>query len=224
MTESYVPRMDWSHPGQADAIKLFKQQCDMYLAIKNIEEGRQVDHILLFMGTQGLQLYNSWGLLPDEQKKPTKVWEQFELQIKPKQNFRVARFFLQKFTQKEKESIDDFVSRLKLQAYKCDFRDDQELKDRILDQLIAGTSHTELQKKLLSKPKSLTLDQAIEQGSSYEASVTHMEELARVRGTANVPVHELRKSSNTCRNCGGHHSFKCRTKSLRASLVPSECR
>ena len=94
MTESYVSRMDWSHADQANAIKLFKQQCDMYFTIKNIKPDRQVDHILLFMGSQGLRMYNSWGLPQAEAKDPAKVWEKFETQIKPKQNFCVARLSL----------------------------------------------------------------------------------------------------------------------------------
>ena len=57
---------------------------------------------------------------------------------------------------KGRHNINDFVSRLKLQVYKCDFREDKELKDRILDQCIAGTSHAEMQKKLLSESKNLS--------------------------------------------------------------------
>ena len=117
-------------------------------------------------------MYNSCGLPQAEAKDPAKVWEKFETQTKPKQNFRVARLSLQTLTQKESESIDDFISRLKLQAYKCDFKDEDEMKSRIVDQLIAGTRYPELQKKLLGKPKTLTLDQAIDQGRTHEAAVT----------------------------------------------------
>ena len=92
--------------------------------MKEVKKEKQVDHILLFAGEPGLRFYNSWGLPEEDKKDPQKVWEKFETQIEPKTNFRVARLFLQRLKQEEGESFDDFVSRCKLQAQKCNFRDD----------------------------------------------------------------------------------------------------
>ncbi len=33
MSESITPRMDWANPDQGSAIKLFKQQCELYFSI-----------------------------------------------------------------------------------------------------------------------------------------------------------------------------------------------
>ena len=50
--------------------------------------------------------------------------------------------------------MGDFMTRLKLQAQIYDFRDDSETKERVLEQFISVTKHTELQKHLLSRDKS----------------------------------------------------------------------
>ena len=88
--------------------------------------------------------------------------ERFEQQIEPKHNFRVARLYLQSYRQQDCESVDDFITRLKLQAQKCDFRDDRESNERVLEQFIAGIRHMELQKVLLSTAQDFTTEQALE--------------------------------------------------------------
>ena len=67
-------------------------------------------------------------LSEEEGKDPEIVWNKFISHIQPRENFRVARLYLQKFHQQENESVEEFVSRLKLQAYKCSPRDDKEFK------------------------------------------------------------------------------------------------
>ena len=42
------------------------------------------------------------------------------------------------------------MTRLKLQAQKCNFRDERESNERVLEQFIAGIRHAVLQKELLS--------------------------------------------------------------------------
>ena len=133
--------MDWENADQSLALKLFKQKCELYFSVKDVKKEKQVDHILLFSGEPGLRFYNSWGLPAEEQKDPKKVWEKFETQIEPKTNFRVARLFLQRLKQEEGESFDDFVSRCKLQAQKCNFRDEKEFSERVIEQTITGTCH-----------------------------------------------------------------------------------
>lgn len=62
------------------------------------------------------------------------------------------------------------LSRLKLQAFKCNLRDDKEFEDRVIEQLITGTYLNELQKQLLAIDQSLSLAKAIELGKTHEAT------------------------------------------------------
>eukprot|EP00057_Strongylocentrotus_purpuratus_P020224 XP_011674698.1 PREDICTED: uncharacterized protein LOC105443347 [Strongylocentrotus purpuratus] len=210
MNESFTPRMNWEDPDRANAVKIFHQQCDLYFSVKNVAIGKQVDHVLLFTGATGIKLYNSWGLEGEDKKNPTVVWEKFETQLRPRANFRVARLYLQKYVQKERESADDYISRLKLQAYDCEFRDDTELQERIIEQFITGTRYPELQKDLLGKSKSLTLTQMLELSRTFEASQMHMAQLAEVQThiqPASIDVVRRKtNTSNKCPNCGGNHA------------------
>ena len=206
MPDSFTPNMGWDDPDRHNAIKIFHQQCDLYFSVKDVPATKQVDHILLFAGVTGLKLYNSWGLSDEEKKDPAAVWKRFETQLQPKTNFRVARLYLQKYVQQEGESADDFMSRLKLQAYTCEFRDDTELQERVIEQLIAGLTSADLQKELLGKDKSLTIDKALEIARTFEATQSHMAQLARVQPGRSVDVVTARQMQNLCPNCGVHHA------------------
>lgn len=117
---------------------------------------------------------------------------------------------MQKLRQQENESVDKFVSRLKLQAYKCSLRDDKEFEDRVIEQLIARTYHNELQKQLMAMDKSLNLAKAVELGKTHEATLLHMKELAQVQRDEAM-VYEVR-SDETCGSCGIFHSKFPRNK------------
>ena len=55
------------------------------------------------------------------------------------------------------ETADDFVTKLKSIAAKCKFRDDKEMQDRIVDQLIWGSAHKDVQKVLIGRDETLSL-------------------------------------------------------------------
>ena len=199
------PTLNWMSPNLPESYKLFEQKCNIYFDIKNTPVEKQVSYILFFTGDEGLRRYNSWGLSEEDKKKPAIVWEKFNQSIvKPSENYRVARLFLRNFHQQENENIDDFVARCKLQAYKCDFKDNHELEDRVIEQIIDGTRHTEVRKELLAKPNTLTLEQALEEGRKHEASMMHLKQLESIQETTNVCYVKTRNKSK-CWNCGGDH-------------------
>ncbi|XP_037075829.1 uncharacterized protein LOC119096928 [Pollicipes pollicipes] len=206
MSDSFIPRTDWEAADQSLAIKLFKQKCELFFSVKEIKKEKQVDHILLSSGEPGLRFYNSWGLLAEGEKDPKKVWDKFQTQVEPKTNFRVARLFLQRLKQEEGESFDDFVSRCKLQAQKCAFRDDQEFNEGAMEQIVIGTCHAEVQKELLSKDNTLHLDKVLEVGRTHEVSMRHMQQVKSMQSQdANQVAHYLQRSqkgNKTCTRCG----------------------
>ena len=123
----------------------------------------------------------SWTLTDTERNDPDHLWRKFDKQIEPKHNFRVVRLYLQSYRQEYGESVDDFITRLKLQTQKCDFRDDRASNERVLEQFIAGIRHMELQKELLSTAEDFTTEQALERSRTFETSITHMRQLAEAQ-------------------------------------------
>ena len=69
MGDITAPRMDWSSTDLSTALKMFKQRCTLYFAVKGVIVEKQVNHILLFVGEEGLKIYNSWSLPTTEAEK-----------------------------------------------------------------------------------------------------------------------------------------------------------
>ena len=138
-------------PNLVESLKFFKQQYELFFSVKGIAENKQVDHILLLSGKEELRWYNSWSFGNNsDRRNPAVIWEKFLEQIEPQVNFWIAHFCLQNYSQKETENTDDFLARCRLQVRKCKFRDEREMEERIIDQIIAGTKFPELQKQLPS--------------------------------------------------------------------------
>jgi hypothetical protein len=93
--------MDWANPDQGSPIKLFTQQCELYVCVKEVKKEKQVDHILLFISANGIKMFNSWGLTRQKKKPQKVVWNKFILHIQPRENFSVAQLYLQKLCYQE---------------------------------------------------------------------------------------------------------------------------
>ena len=182
----HVPRMDWSVNNQADTFKLFRQRIELYFKAKIIEPEDQVVHILLQVGDEGLRRYNSWTITDDERKNPGTIFEKFIEQLEPSENYRISRLKLMHFRQRQDENLDCFVNRCKLLALKCEF-EGNELNERLIELVIAGTPIPDFQKELLGKNKTFTLDEATQLGRAYEASASHVQQI-REMGTASVQL------------------------------------
>lgn len=168
---SIIPRMNWhGDPEQSIHCDMFKQQCNLYFSVKNIKKEKQVDHVLLFTGEEGIRIFNSWSLDDNERKSPDIVWQKFQNHVTPKSNFSVSRLQMQSIIQKSDESFDAFIAKLKLQALKCKFTDHVASDERVLEQVIAGWRSAKLQKELLEKGDTYTLIEAIELGRTHEAA------------------------------------------------------
>ena len=87
-----------------ESLKLFQQQWELFFSVKGIAENKQVDHILLLSGKEGLRRYNSWSFGNNaDRRNPAVIWERFLEQTEPQANFRIAHFYLQNYSQNETE-------------------------------------------------------------------------------------------------------------------------
>jgi len=109
---------------------------------------------------------------------------------------------------------------LKLQAQRCNF-DGAALEDNLVDQLIKGTAHVPVRKKLLDQdPRTLTLDKAIDLAHIYEATQSQMHQLSHVEKSIDALRINPKKRSKSrhsrpkakqCFFCGGkqHNRSEC---------------
>ena len=169
------------------------------------------------MGLTRLKKFNSWALTEEEKKDSKIIWKKFEQYGEATQNFWISRLsvrnYKQKVTNGEAEPVEEFMARCRPQAKLCDFKSD-EMDDRLIEQLIAGTVHAKVQKELLAQDKKLTLDGAMQIAQKHEASLLHMKQLVETQSSntssAAVLVNAGKKNgvSQTCQKCGTSHSVK----------------
>ena len=89
------------------------------------------------------------------------IFDKFATYVEPKSNFRIAWYQLQGFRQSDDESVDSLMARCKKQAQKCRFSE-EEIEDRLVEQLIIGTREPKVQEALLGKEDKLKLDKAMD--------------------------------------------------------------
>ena len=230
LTGINIPSMNWSATDLPTAFREFRQYCELIFSGPLAEKTnkQKVTYLLLWVGQEGLNMYHTWTLSEEEKGKPKVIWEKFEKQLEPKTNFRLERYHLQKFKQGDSESTDEFMTRCKLQAQKCKFRDNIELEERLIEQLVIGAKHRKVQEKLLGKDGELKLDEALDIARTCEATMVHMDQLLGEK-TVNAVSHrkpQPAKSSpqnSGCGRCGLNHPKKPRDKCPAHGSICGNC-
>ena len=83
-------------------------------------------------------------------------------------NFRVHRLHLMRYRQSSNENLDDFITRARKLAKKCQFSED-ELNERLMELVIASTPHNGFCKDLLTKPVGYKISELLVDGRKFEA-------------------------------------------------------
>ena len=181
------------------------------------DESARVTYILLWVGQEGLRMYNTWDLSDSDSKKVDVILGRFKSLIEPNANFRLSRFNMQKFRQTTSESVDEFMTRCRIQGKKCRFRDALEAEERLIEQLIIGIRHTRSQEKLLSRDDMLTLDAAMDIARTHESTLADMNAFQSETSLTTHLVKQRREDGKqregrrgNCTNCNRQHpTGKC---------------
>ena len=175
-----TPSLDWTSTNLPDAFRSFSQYCTLIFdgpfAAKMEKE--KVTYLLLWIGRHG-RVYDGWTWTdPDDKFKLHEVLTRFKKHIKPKVNSYFVRYNFHQCRQTPSESVNEFMARCHVLAAKCKFTDILETNIRLIEQLIVGTKHVQIQEKLLEKGDSLSsLDAALDIARTYEATKSHVAQL-----------------------------------------------
>ena len=162
------------------------------------DPGKIALKILRRIGNEGLTYLNASGMLDADKRK---IWELFESQLKTNLNFRVHRLHLMDYRKRSEESVDDFVTRARIQALKCEF-EESELDERIIELMSAFIPTDAFQRELLGKAKGYKLTDALAEGRRFEAILAGRQEIQKRTST---PLNNVDQVGQACGNCGRAH-------------------
>ena len=131
-----LPTLNWEAADHA-----FEEWYDFlssYFVINNVSDDKKYHYILLSACHKSHELWKTWMLSADEKRNPAFVFDKFKIHMIGTINKWVMRLDLSTITQKEGESVDDFVCRLKAKANLCKFSDSTVRDEQITFQLIKG--------------------------------------------------------------------------------------
>ena len=170
----------------------FKQKFDIYITASGSEKkGDEVKIAILlnFAGEDAIEVFNTFQFAEGDEKKLDKVLEQFERYCNPRKNVVFERHQFWQITQKDSETVDQFVTRLKNKVKSCEYP--PPVDDMLRDKFVFSIRDLQVKERLLREEK-LTLEKAISMISS-EASKEQIKAMGpKEQNTENPTVNEIR--------------------------------
>lgn len=156
---------------RADAWRKWLRQFQVFLKASGVhKEPSDVQASLLInlIGPEGYDIFTTFKFAADEDKdKLEKIVEQFNAHFGTKSNTTMVRFKFFTRCQEIGESIDEYVTALKLLSQRCEF---EQLEDSLLrDRIVCGVKDTSVRDRLL-RTDELTLEKAVKICQANEIS------------------------------------------------------
>ena len=132
--------------------------------------------------------------MEEEKCTPEIIFNKFIEQLEPKENFWINCLKLMTYKQEAEESLNDFVNRCKRMTQGCSLTEHVQ-QQRIMELIITSTPIADFQKELLRKDKTLTLEETVCIGKTYEASNIYIKQLRAMVNKNNVDntnIHAIR--------------------------------
>ena len=216
-----IPHEDWSLSDAPQALRKFKNLCQLYFSgpLKEKSKEEQISFLLIWSGDEGRELASTWTLLADEKRKLITYWAKFEDYVAPRSNFRLARYKLGTIKQELSKTVDSFLKKVRILVKECKYTNPDE---HIIDALILGSNNPHVQSKLLELDDTLTLDKAVNVARTEEATNNQLQD---IRGSQVTAVDALKYGPCTgqpstqgnqakdkeCGNCGNFHDLTQRS-------------
>ena len=207
MTGPFKPPSELSLDGnQQSNWKSWKHKFEIFMAATESDKKSdkiRVSMLLNLIGDRSNEIYETFTWLNDEHKLLYKhVTEKFDAYFAPRSNLTVSRYRFFTLHQVEGQSIDEFITEVKLRSKDCQFAEDTDISNNLIrDKIICGLKDKNLQEKLLRVEK-LTLEDTVKHCRTHLEAHHQAKELAVKKKEESVDrVHENRgKGHNNLRN------------------------
>ena len=145
-------------------------------------------------------------------RKFCKYYDRFQAYVQPKSNPIFARYKLHSKIQEPGETVQQFVTALKLLVKDCKYGQAED--DVVRDRIVFGTKSAKMHEKLIDSGSDLTLERAIEVARVDEVSVQQLKKMTdeTVQGVHSVKKKNWRHkdsrfkaATRTCGRCRRQH-------------------
>ena len=143
------------------------------------------------IGDDALKVFNSFGLSDEDKTKLSVIKGKFQQYCTPRKNVVYERYQFGKLVQTSGESIDAFVTTLRLRSKSCEFGDQEE--SLIRDRLVIGCNDSRVQERLLREPD-LTSSKVLAICRAAETTKEQMKSLRGETSTAHRSVVDIVES------------------------------
>ena len=171
--------------------------------------------LLNFIGDEALKVFNTFSYTTEgDEKKLEIVMNKFKEYCTPRKNVVHERFLFWRLSQQPGESVDTFVTTLRLKAASCQFGDQTE--SMIRDRVVLGCADRLVQERML-RDSDLTLQKALDVCRASEATRVQLKTITGdgesmnsvSERTVSQPDKALQSGrGRTCGNCGRSHPPK----------------
>lgn len=161
--------------------------------IKKSEE-LKIAIFLNLIGQEGIDIYNTFNKTGNE--KLEDIILLFDKYCTPRKNTVFSRFKFFTRVQHEGETIDQYLTDLKIKASACEFGD--QLESLLRDRIVLGVLDKKLQENLL-KEAEITLEKAMNICRASEMGKQHIEEILTNKETNNnklLKIEAMNKRTN----------------------------
>lgn len=163
--------LDGGPATRAEAWRRWYKQFTVFLKASGVhKEGSDVQASLLvnLIGAEGYDIYSTFKFGADESsEKLETVVKKFDNHFGTKQNTTMSRFKFFTRNQEVSESIDDYVTALRILSQYCEFEHLEE--SLIRDRIVCGVTDARVRDRLL-RSEDLTLDKAVKICQANEMS------------------------------------------------------
>jgi hypothetical protein len=156
----------------------------------------QVAILLASIGEEALRIYNTFVFVNENDKgKLDAVKQKFANYFTPRSNVVFERYQFWRLTQAAGENIGAFVTKLRLRAQSCEFKEQED--SLIRDRIVLSCTDARIQERLLREP-GLTLDKALEVCRAAEAVNNNFVSSNLVRAQNRLRFHQFSISCHQC--------------------------
>ncbi|KAK2727803.1 hypothetical protein QYM36_008330 [Artemia franciscana] len=214
------PFIDWNQPNLKDASTRFSKHVELMFSgpLNGKSNAVKCSYLLVWVGEKGRDIFSTFVVPDASENNPTEYPRLFKNHIEPSSNPIFERFKFHKRNQKEFETIEQYITDLKLVAQNCSYSQQDEM---VRDQLIFGLKNDRLRERLLAEGGSLTLDRAVLicrtfQETQAQLQTMHDEAKQTIKQEVDVVGRRVTDSraNKDCYFCGGPYSneHRCPTR------------